>query len=112
MRKTGNVLWIAPKDEIDERVKKDFEAAQTIQKLEPLRTQAFQLNYAKAVDMVHRSRRQVPIPAARPTVFCQSAGTAIAEPRTNQIFVTDTPTKLEEVRQLLASGCAGEAGDD
>jgi type II secretory pathway component HofQ len=60
MRKTGNVLWIAPKDEIDERVKKDFEAAQTIQKLEPLRTQAFQLNYAKAVDMVHRSRRQVP----------------------------------------------------
>ncbi|MBP7412524.1 MAG: AMIN domain-containing protein, partial [Giesbergeria sp.] len=48
MRKTGSVLWIAPKDEIDDRTKKDYEAALAIQKLEPLRTQAFQLNYAKA----------------------------------------------------------------
>lgn len=41
-----------PKDEIDERTKKDYEAALSIQKLEPLKTQAFQLNYAKAADMV------------------------------------------------------------
>jgi type IV pilus assembly protein PilQ len=52
MRKSGTVLWIAPKDEIDERTKKDYEAALAIQKLEPLRTQAYQLNYAKAADMV------------------------------------------------------------
>jgi type IV pilus assembly protein PilQ len=103
MRKTGNVLWIAPKDEIDERVKKDFEAAQTIQKLEPLRTQAFQLNYAKAVDMVAQITTTSANTGSTTNRFLSERGTAIAEPRTNQIFVTDTPTKLEEVRQLLAS---------
>lgn len=103
MRKTGNVLWIAPKDEIDERMKKDFEAAQTIQKLEPLRTQAFQLNYAKAVDMVAQLTTTSGSSGSTSNRFLSERGTAIAEPRTNQIFVTDTPTKLEEVRQLLAS---------
>lgn len=103
MRKTGNVLWIAPKDEIDERMKKDFEAAQTIQKLEPLRTQAFQLNYAKAVDMVAQITSTSGSSGSTSNRFLSERGTAIAEPRTNQIFVTDTPTKLEEVRQLLAS---------
>jgi len=103
MRKTGNVLWIAPKDEIDDRMKKDFEAAQTIQKLEPLRTQAFQLNYAKAVDMVAQITTTSGSSGSTSNRFLSERGTAIAEPRTNQIFVTDTPTKLEEVRQLLAS---------
>lgn len=103
MRKTGNVLWIAPKDEIDERMKKDFEAAQTILKLEPLRTQAFQLNYAKAVDMVTQLTTTSGSSGSTSNRFLSERGTAIAEPRTNQIFVTDTPTKLEEVRQLLAS---------
>ncbi len=103
MRKTGNVLWIAPKDEIDERMKKDFEAAQTIQKLEPLRTQAFQLNYAKAVDMVAQLTTTSGSAGSTSNRFLSERGTAISEPRTNQIFVTDTPTKLEEVRQLLVS---------
>ena len=52
MRKSGSVLWIAPKDEIDARTKRDYEAAMEIQKLEPLRTQGFQLNYAKAADIL------------------------------------------------------------
>jgi len=104
MRKTGSVLWIAPKDEIDDRTKKDFEAALTIQKLEPLRTQAFQMNYAKAVDMV----TQLTTSAGGATGgtsnrFLSERGSAIAEPRTNQLFVTDTASKLEEVRQLLAT---------
>lgn len=104
MRKTGSVLWIAPKDEIDDRTKKDFEAALTIQKLEPLRTQAFQMNYAKAVDMV----TQLTTSAGGSTGgtsnrFLSERGSAIAEPRTNQLFVTDTASKLEEVRQLLAT---------
>ncbi|OJX31869.1 MAG: secretin [Burkholderiales bacterium 68-12] len=103
MRKTGNVLWIAPKDEIDERTKKDFEAAQTIQKLEPLRTQAFQLNYAKAVDMVTQLTTTSGGTGSTSNRFLSERGTAIAEPRTNQIFVTDTPSKLEEVTKLLAS---------
>lgn len=102
MRKTGSVLWIAPKDEIDDRTKKDYQAAQAIQKLEPLRTQAFQLNYAKAADMVNQLATSSGSTAGSSSNrFLSERGSAISEPRTNQIFVTDTPAKLEEVRQLL-----------
>ncbi|RQO83849.1 type IV pilus secretin PilQ [Acidovorax sp. FJL06] len=104
MRKTGSVLWIAPKDEIDARTKKDFEAAQAIQKLEPLKTQAFQLNYAKAADIVTQLTSGSGGGGSSATIrFLSERGSAISEPRTNQLFVTDTPSKLEEVRLLLAS---------
>jgi type IV pilus assembly protein PilQ len=104
MRKSGTVLWIAPKDEIDERTKKDYEAALAIQKLEPLRTQAYQLNYAKAADMVVQLSTATggsSGSSGHSTRFLSERGSAISEPRTNQLFVTDTPAKLEEVRQLL-----------
>ena len=104
MRKTGTVLWIAPKDEIDDRTKKDYEAALAIQKLEPLRTQAFQMNYAKAVDMVTQlTSSSNGGGGGTSNRFLSERGSAIAEPRTNQLFVTDTPSKLEEVRQLLST---------
>jgi len=105
MRKSGSVLWIAPKDEIDERIRKDYEAAQAIQKLEPVRTQAYQLNYAKAADIVIQLTTASTGGGAGTTNarFLSERGSAIAEPRTNQLFVTDTPAKLEEVRQLLAT---------
>ena len=105
MRKSGTVLWIAPKDEIDERTRKDYEAAEAIAKLEPLRTQAYQLNYAKAADMVIQLTTNTSSGSgggsSQNTRFLSQRGNAIAEPRTNQLFVTDTPAKLEEVRQLL-----------
>lgn len=102
MRKSGTVLWIAPKDEIDERTKKDYEAAMAIQKLEPLRTQGFQLNYAKADAIVDQlTKTSSGATGSTSTRFLSERGSAISEPRTNQLFVTDTPSKLEEVRQLL-----------
>ena len=104
MRKTGSVLWIAPKDEIDDRTKKDYQAAQAIQKLEPLRTQSFQLNYAKAADMVNQlTASNLQTTNSSSNRFLSERGSAISEPRTNQLFVTDTPAKLEEVRQLLTT---------
>ncbi|MFZ5487421.1 MAG: type IV pilus secretin PilQ [Pseudomonadota bacterium] len=103
MRKSGTVLWIAPKDEIDARTKKDFEAAQAIQKLEPLKTQSFQLNYAKANDIVNQLTNTNTGGTGNNTRFLTERGNVIAEPRTNQIFVTDTASKLEDVRQLLLS---------
>lgn len=102
MRKSGTVLWIAPKDEIDARTKKDFEAVQAIQKLEPLRTQAFQLNYAKAADILAQLATSSSGSGVS-TRFLSERGSAISEPRTNQLFVTDTAAKIEDVRQLLAS---------
>lgn len=104
MRKTGSVLWIAPKDEIDDRTKKDYQAALAIQKLEPLKTQSFQLNYAKAADMVNQlTASSGGGTSGASNRFLSERGSAIAEPRTNQLFVTDTPSKLEEIRSLLAT---------
>ncbi|MDR0225253.1 MAG: type IV pilus secretin PilQ [Burkholderiaceae bacterium] len=104
MRKSGSVLWIAPKDEIDARTKRDYEAAMEIQKLEPLRTQGFQLNYAKAADiLVQISATSGSTGSSTSTRFLSERGSAISEPRTNQLFVTDTPAKLEEMKALLST---------
>ena len=106
MRKSGSVLWIAPKDEIDARTKRDYEAAMEIQKLEPLRTQGFQLNYAKAADILTQittSSGGATGGTGTSTRFLSARGSAISEPRTNQLFVTDTPSKLEEMKALLAT---------
>lgn len=103
MRKSGSVLWIAPKDEIDARTRKDYESAMAIEKLEPLRTQGFQLNYAKATDMITQIASNSGGGGGSTTRFLSERGSAIAEPRTNQLFVTDTAAKLEEVKTLLAT---------
>ncbi len=108
VRKTGNVLLIAPKDELDAKTKKDLEAAQAIQNLEPLKTQSFQLNYAKATDIATQingtgATGGGSTGGAGTTGRVLSArGSATAAPRTNQLFVTDISSKLEQVQQLIA----------
>jgi type IV pilus assembly protein PilQ len=97
MRKSGNVLWIAPKDEIASKEKLELEARAAIQNLEPLRTQSFQLNYTKAVEIA--AQLTTGTGAAR---ILSIRGSVIAEPRTNQLFVTDVPGRLEQVQQLIA----------
>ena len=101
MRKSGNVLWVAPKDEISSKEKLDLESVAAVQSLEPLRTQSFQINYAKAVDIA--AQLTAVGGGASPSARLLSArGSVIPEPRTNQLFVTDIPSKLEQVQQLLA----------
>jgi type IV pilus assembly protein PilQ len=101
MRKTGNVLWIAPKDEINNKEKLDLESAAALQGLEPLRTQAFQLNYTKATD-VAAQLTAASGGAAGSARLLSPRGSVISEARTNQLFVTDIPSKLEQVQQLIA----------
>jgi len=103
MRKNGTVLWIAPKDEIDERTRRDYEASEAIRKLEPLRTQGFQLNYTKAEEVLRRIANTSRSGDQQSARFLSERGSAIAEPRTNQLFVTDTAAKLAEVQALLAN---------
>ena len=98
MRKSGNVLLIAPKDELAAKEKLDLEAKNTVQNLEPLRTQDFKLNYAKAAD-VARGLLGVTVGA---TKILSLRGSVIAEARTNQLFVTDVPSRLEQVQALIA----------
>lgn len=107
MRKSGNVLWIAPNDEIAAREKQELEAKASVESLETLRTQAFQMNYAKAVDvaaqiMAAGGSTGGSSAAAASSRILSPRGSAIAEPRTNQLFVTDIPSRLEQVQQLIA----------
>jgi type IV pilus assembly protein PilQ len=99
MRKSGNVLWVAPKDEISSKEKLDLESVAAVQSLEPLRTQSFQINYAKAADIASQLTAGGGTSSAR---LLSSRGSVIPEPRTNQLFVTDIPSKLDQVQQLLA----------
>jgi type IV pilus assembly protein PilQ len=99
------VLWIAPREELLTKEKLELEQRAQIADLEPLKSEIFQLNYQKA--------------EAFRTVFGLDAGggggaagagnrvlsrrgSAIIEPRTNQLFVTDIPSKIEDVRRLIA----------
>ena len=102
MRKSGNVLWVAPNEEIVAKEKLEREAYLTLEGLEPLRTQSFQLNYAKASEV---SRQLMGQPTqgsgAASGKLLSSRGSVIAEPRTNQLFVTDVVARLEQVRELI-----------
>jgi type IV pilus assembly protein PilQ len=107
VRKSGNVLWIAPKDEINAKEKMDLEAKVEVAKLEPLRTQAFQLNYVKAADIAKGLTGQSLAGsggsggASVTTKMLSERGSVLFEIRTNQLFVSDTPSKLEEIQQLI-----------
>ena len=104
-RKNGNVLWIAPKDEISAREKQALESQATVESLESLRTQGFQMNYAKAVDIaaqITASNSSNSGGSGSGARILSSRGSVISEPRTNQLFVTDIPSRLEQVQSLIA----------
>jgi type IV pilus assembly protein PilQ len=100
MRKNGNVLVIAPKDELAAKDKQDLESRNALHSLEAVRTQSFQINYAKAADIGVQLTAAGSGPAS--ARILSNRGSVIAEPRTNQLFVTDIPSKLEQVQQLIA----------
>ena len=104
VRKSGNVLWIAPKDELAAKEKLDLESRKQITDLEPVRTQSFQLNYTKADEVAKGITGQGGQggASAQASRILSPRGSVIAESRTNQLFVTDIPSKLEEVQALIA----------
>jgi type IV pilus assembly protein PilQ len=94
-RRSGNVIWIAPRDELATREKLALEAQQQISDLEQTRTETFQMNYQKAADV----QKLLSDPNQR---ILSKRGSAVVDTRTNTLFVQDTPSRLEEVRRLLA----------
>ena len=102
MKKNGNVLQIAPKDELAAKEKAELEAQAAIQDLEPLRTQSFQLNYAKATDIAEQLTRSSGTQGGNTSRILSNRGSVIAEPRTNQIFVSDIPSRLAQVQEMIA----------
>ncbi|MBL8507033.1 MAG: type IV pilus secretin PilQ, partial [Chitinimonas sp.] len=93
-RENGNVLWVAPRDEIALRETQIAESKKKLAEVEPTRTESFQLNYQKAEDV-----RDMLMNEKQP--FLSKQGTAIVEPRTNTLIVNDIPAKLDDVRALL-----------
>ncbi|MDT7837572.1 type IV pilus secretin PilQ [Aquabacterium sp. OR-4] len=111
VKKSGNVLWIAPKDELSAKEQLDLEAKKKLADLEPLRTQAFQLNYTKAEEVAKGlsgqntssgSSSSGGSSAAQTQRILSPRGSVLFETRTNQLFVSDIPSKLEEIMQLIA----------
>ena len=101
LRKSGNVLWVAPKEEIAAKEKLDLESVAAVQGLEPVRTQSFQINYAKSTEIAQQLTAGGSGAGSGARIL-SARGSVIAEPRTNQLFVTDIPSKLEQVQQLIS----------
>ena len=104
LRKSGNVIWIAPKDELAIKEQAELEASKKKTELEPLRTQGYQLNYTKAEEVAKALVGQGSGGGGggAGSRMLSARGSVISEQRTNQLFVTDIPTKLEEIQALIA----------
>lgn len=95
MRKNGNVILIAPREEIATKEKLEFESKQQISDLEPLRTESFQMNYINGEDL----KKLLVDP--KQTILSKR-GSALLDNRSNMLFVQDTPSRLDDVRALIA----------
>ncbi len=106
VRKNGNVLWIAPKEELAAKEQIDLEAKKKVTELEPLRTQSFQLNYAKAEEVMKQIAANQALSgqgsSGGSNRILSARGSVNFDTRTNQIFVTDIPSKLEEIGIVIA----------
>jgi len=95
MRQTGNVMLVAPSEEIAAREKLELESQKQIQELEPLYSEYIQINYAKASDITALLK-------SGDTTLMSERGMATVDERTNTLLVQDTAAKLAEIRKLIA----------
>ncbi|MEF8759004.1 MAG: type IV pilus secretin PilQ [Candidatus Accumulibacter sp. UW25] len=95
MRKNGNVILIAPREEIATKEKLEFESKAQIGDLEPLITESFQMNYikAEAVQKLLVDPKQT---------LLSKRGSALLDDRSNIMFVKDTPSRIDDVRAMIA----------
>jgi type IV pilus assembly protein PilQ len=95
MRENGNVLLIAPTEEIAAREKLELEALQATEELEPLRSEIVQVNYAKADEIAELIK-------SGDTSIMSPRGSINVDPRTNTMIVQDISAKIAEVRDLVS----------
>ncbi|WEN43471.1 Type IV pilus biogenesis and competence protein PilQ [Thauera sp. GDN1] len=94
MRKNGNVIWIAPGDELAAREKLQLEAKAQIGDLEPLSTESFQINYHKAKEIFDFLK-------SKDQTMLSKRGSVVVDERSNKVFVTDVGSRLEALRRLV-----------
>ncbi len=95
MRKTGNVILVAPSEEIAAREKQELESQQKVKELAPLFTDLIQVNYAKANDIAELLK-------AEENSLLSERGSVTVDERTNALLVRDTADKLDEIRRLVS----------
>jgi type IV pilus assembly protein PilQ len=93
-RKNGNVVLIAPTDELAAKEKLALEAQAAVGDLEPVRTESFPLSYAKAADVQT-------LLSSKDQRILSKRGSATVDERTNTLFVQDTGGRLDEARRLI-----------
>ncbi|HVS24836.1 MAG TPA: AMIN domain-containing protein, partial [Gammaproteobacteria bacterium] len=114
MRRNGNVIIVAPAEEIAAREQADLAAQKALQTLEPLRSEFIQVNYAKAADLATLIRGGSAAggagaaaaaggAAAGRTALLSERGTVAVDVRTNTLLVTDTSRNLENIRRLVTT---------
>ena len=94
MRKNGNVIWIAPGDELAAREKLQLEAKAQINDLEALQTESFQINYHKAKEIFDFLK-------AKDQTMLSKRGSVVVDERSNKVFVTDVGSRLQALRRLV-----------
>ena len=97
MRQNGNVIIVAPAQEIAAREKADLEARQQIQQLEPLLSEFVQVNYAKAGDLADL------ISGGGENSLLSDRGTVGIDERTNTLLVQDTAENIGNIRRLVTT---------
>ena len=96
-RKIGNVLLVAPADEIAARERQELEAKKQVAELAPLRKEIIQLNYAKASDVAGLYEDT----ANAGTLKDDMRGSVIFDDRTNSLLVTLTQERIDELRRII-----------
>jgi type IV pilus assembly protein PilQ len=102
MRKNGNVLLIAPREELATKEKLELESKQAIVAIEPLKTETFTLNYQKAeiIGKMLNSTSGGGADSGNQRILSKR-GSVVLDVRTNKVFVQDVPSVLDEVRKMI-----------
>jgi type IV pilus assembly protein PilQ len=98
MRRNGNVIIVAPAEEIAAREQAEFEAVQALQELEPLRAEFIQVNYAKASELAELIQGG----GGGNALLSERGSVAIHAP-TNTLLVNDTSSSLSSIRRLVTT---------
>ncbi len=94
MRENGNVIYVAPNEEIAAREKLELESHQQVEELAPLRSEFMVINYARAADIAALLKDSN-------NTLLSERGQVSVDDRTNTLLIQDTAYKLNEIRRLV-----------